>query len=177
MPRIPTLPLVLPLVLLLALVTANCGGIAALQRIVQPPRFEQAPERPAEISFTAPSLSNPAGGAGVTVWLQVTNPNPFGFTLTTLDTELMLEGSRAATGSFPLGLPLGALQQTVIPLDLAISFADLPGIGAALRRATTGNALVYELHGTIGIDAGPIGQPTFGPLRLMTGELRVPALR
>ena len=169
--------LTLPIVLALALLAASCAGMTALQRIVQPPRFEQAPDRPAEISFTAPSLANPAGGAGVTLWLQVTNPNPFGFTLTTLDTELMLEGSRAATGSFPLGLPLGALQTTVIPLDLAISFADLPAIGAAVRSATTGNPLSYELHGTIGINAGPIGQPTFGPLRLVAGELRVPSIR
>ena len=111
------------------------------------------------------------------MWLQVTNPNPFGFTLSTVDAELMLEGSRAASGTFPLGLPLGALQSTVVPLDLSVSFTDLPAIGAAFQRATSGNALRYELQGTIGIDAGPLGQPTFGPMQLMTGELRVPATR
>jgi len=69
----------------------------------EPPRFEQ--DRPAEIRFVAPSLSQPAGGAGVTLWLRVTNPNPFGFTLSTLDSTLFLEGQRAATGRFPLGRP------------------------------------------------------------------------
>lgn len=151
----------------------GCGGLANLQRIIQPPRFNQAQDRPAELSISAPSLSNPLGGAGVTVWLQVTNPNAFGFTLSRLDTTLLVEGTRAATGDFPLGLPLGAGQTSVIPLDLTISFADLPALGAAIQRATTGDAIAYELEGTVGVDAGPLGQPAFGPLRLVAGELRV----
>ena len=83
-------PAALLLLLLAMAALPGCGGIAALQRIIQPPRFEQVPDQPAEIRFHAPSLSNPAGGAGVTVWLQVTNPNPFGFTLSHLDATLLL---------------------------------------------------------------------------------------
>src|ERR671913_513562 len=115
-----------------ALLTCGCAGLTQLAQIVQPPRFEQADGQPAEIRFLAPSRTMPAGGAGVRIWLEVTNPNPFGFTLSTLAATLSLEGSHAATSDFPLGLPLTARQQSVVPLDLSISFADLPGLAGAL---------------------------------------------
>lgn len=109
----------------------------------------------------------------MTLWLSVTNPNPFGFTLSTLTTTLRLEGSRAATGDFPLGLPLGASQQSVVPIDLAISFTDLPGLTGAVQQAAIGGAIDYQLDGTAGVDAGRFGRSTFGPMRLVDGELRV----
>ena len=77
---------------------------------MQPPTFEQAPGQPAEIRLLTPSFDDPLGGANVRLWMNVGNPNPFGFTLSTLQTTLFLEGSRAAIGEFPLGLPLGARQ-------------------------------------------------------------------
>lgn len=160
-------------VLLFVLLSSACGQLGVLSKIVQPPRFEQADDQPAEIRLLGPSRSMPAGGAGVRIWLEITNPNGFGFTLSTLNATLSLEGSRAATGDFPLGLPLGARQQSVVPLDLSISFADLPGLGGALRQVAIGGAVDYELDGTVGIDAGPFGTPTFGPMLLVTGELRL----
>ena len=39
---------------------AGCGALGQMAQIVQPPRFERA-DRPADIRFIAPSLSNPAG--------------------------------------------------------------------------------------------------------------------
>ena len=152
------------------LTTAGCGALAPLAQLIQPPRFEQA-EQPAELRIMAPSISNPAGGAGVTLWIRVTNPNPFGFTISTLDTTLLLEGQRAATGAFPLGLPLGAGQASVIPIDLTIGFAGLPGLAGVLRQAVTGAPVAYQLDGTVGIDAGRVGQPVFGPMRLVSGEM------
>lgn len=157
--------------------TAGCGALGPLGRLVQPPQFEHADDRAAEIRLLAPSIANPAGGAGVSLWLEVTNPNPFGFTLSTLQTTLLLEGSRAATGDFPLGLPLAAGQTTVVPLDLSISFADIPGLAGAIQQAATGQPIDYQLDGTVGIDAGRFGQPTFGPMRLVRGELRAGSLR
>lgn len=151
---------------------AGCGAIGPLGRFIQPPTFSEADNQPAEIRFIGPSGSNPLGGAGVTLWLEVTNPNPFGFTLSTLQTTLILEGSRAATGDFPLGLPLAAGQTTVVPVDLSISFADIPGLAGAVRQAAAGQPIDYQLDGTVGVDAGRFGQPTFGPMRLVTGELR-----
>jgi hypothetical protein len=145
--------------------TAACGALGPLARVVQPPRFEQA-DRPAEIRLMGPSVSHPAGGAGVTIWLEVTNPNAFGFTLSTLTTTLLLEGSRAATGDFPLE----AGRTSVVPIDLTVNFADVPGLAGMLRQAVAGDPVGYELDGTVGIDAGGFGQPTFGPMRLVQGR-------
>jgi len=155
------------------LVMAGCGALAPLAQLIQPPRFEQG-DQPAEIRFVPPSPGHPTGGAGVTLWLRVTNPNPFGFTLATLDTTLLLDGQRAATGNFPLGLPLGAGQESVIPIDLTISFADLPGLANVVRQAAAGRAVGYQLDGTVGIDAGRFGRPVFGPMLLVRGELTGP---
>lgn len=153
---------------------AGCGAtLAQLGRIVQPPRFAESDDHDPEIRLTPPSAGSPIGGAGLTLWLEVENPNPFGFTLTTIDATLMLEGSRAATGSFPLGLPLGAGQTSVVPLDLFISFADVPALASVVRQAASGRPLAYELDGTVGVEAGRFGQPTFGPLTLVRGELRI----
>ena len=153
--------------------TAGCAGLTQLAQLVQPPQFQQADDRPAEIRFMTPSRTMPAGGAGVRVWLAVTNPNPFGFTLSTVNATLALEGSHAATGDFPLGLPLTAGQQSVVPLDLSISFADLPGLAGVLRQMAIGGEVDYELEGTVGVDAGRLGTPTFGPMLLTRGEVRI----
>jgi hypothetical protein len=155
-----------------ALLTACAGALGTLERLIQPPTFRHADGRSTEIRLSPPSINNPFGGAGVTLWLEVANPNPFGFTLSTLETTLILEGTRAATGDFPLGLPLGAGQTTVVPVDLTISFADIPGLTGAVRQAAAGQPIAYDLDGTVGVDAGRFGQPTFGPMRLMSGELR-----
>ncbi len=142
-------------------------------QIVQPPRFEQAEGQPAELRILGPSRTMPVGGAGVRVWLKVTNPNAFGFTLSTLNAALSLEGNRAADADFPLGLPLSARQESVIPLDLSISFADIPGLAGALRRLAVGGSVSYELNGTVGVEAGRLGTPSFGPMLMTRGEMRV----
>lgn len=155
------------------LAATACGSLGNLQQIIQPPRFEQAPNQPAEIRLLGPSAGSPLGSAGVRIWLQVTNPNPFGFTLSTINADLTLEANHAATGNFPLGLPLNAGQQSVVPLDLSISFSDVPALSRTLGRLATGGSAAYQLDGTVGIDAGRFGTPTFGPMRLTTGELHV----
>ena len=152
---------------------AGCASLGGLSSIIQPPRFEQAEGQPAQLRILGPSRSMPLGGAGVRIWLKVTNPNGFGFTLSTVNAALLLEGSRAADGDFPLGLPLSARQETVIPLDLSISFADLPGLAGTLRKLAIGGSVPYELEGTVGVDAESLGTPTFGPMRLTRGEMRV----
>jgi hypothetical protein len=153
--------------------TSACGSLGNLQQIIQPPRFEQAAGQPAELHLVGPSATSPLGGAGVRIWLAVTNPNPFGFTLSTVNATLMLEGNRAAAGDFPLGVPLTAGQQTVVPLDLSISFADVPGLSRTLGRLAVGGTAPFQLDGTVGINAGRFGNPTFGPLTLATGDLQV----
>ena len=150
---------------------ASLGSLGSLGGLVQPPRFTEAEDQPAEIRLVGPSADRPIGGAVVRIWTRVSNPNAFGFRLATLRTTLLLDGSRAATGDFPLGLPLGAREETVVPLDLSISFSDLAGLSRIVRSAADGQAVPYQLDGTIGIDAGRLGQPTFGPTLLFRGDL------
>ena len=154
-------------------VAEGCASLGQLKGIVQPPRFEQASDRSAEVHLLGPGIDRPVGGASIRLWTRVTNPNPFGLTLSTVRATLMLEGSRAATGEFPLGLPLTAGASTVVPLDLSVSFTDVPGLATVVRRAVDGRPVGYQLEGTVGVDVGPLGQPKFGPMPLASGELRV----
>lgn len=160
------------LVLCLSLCASACASLEGLRGLIQAPRFSQASDQPAEIRIQPPSASRPFGGAVIRLWTQVSNPNPFGLTLGKLDGTLFLEGSRAASAEFPLGLPLGAGQQSTVPLDLSISFSDLPGLADVVRRAARREPVAYHLDGTIGVDAGQLGQPVFGPMTLVRGELR-----
>jgi hypothetical protein len=163
----------LPLAALALLLLPACATLGPLGQLVQPPRFAESREHPSEIRFLSPRADLPLGGAGLRVWTRVTNPNPFGLTLNTLRADITVEGARAASGEFPLGLPLAAGGESVVPIELSFSFADLPGLADAIRRATAGQPLAYQVDGTIGVEAGRLGQPVFGPMRLWTGELRV----
>lgn len=169
----PSRPARLLLVVFCTCVMAACASLGELARMVQPPRFADAPERGDEIRLLAPSRDRPLGGAALRVWARVSNPNPFGLTLSTLRANLQLEGARAATGDFPLGLPLRAGEDAEVPLDLSLSFADLPRLADAIRGAASGRPLAYSVNGTIGVDAGPLGRPTFGPMHLFGGEVNV----
>lgn len=160
-------------VIALTLLLPACATLEQLRQFVQPPTFEEAEGQRAEIRLLPPSVNSPVGGAGVRIWTKVTNPNAFGITLGTLAGTLYLEGSRAAVADFPLGLPLGAQQESVVPIDLTVSFADLPGLANVIRRASGNAPIAYRLDGTIGVDAGQLGQPVFGPMTFVRGDLRV----
>ena len=162
----------LSVVALLASLTMGCAGLERLRGLVQAPSFEQDANQPAEIRLLGPSASSPLGGAGVRIYTRVTNPNPFSFTLGTLRGTLHIEDSRAADVDFPLGLPLRAGGEAFVPIDISISFADLPGLANVIRRAVSRQPLAYRLDGTIGVDAGQLGQPVFGPMTLLRGEMR-----
>ena len=101
----------------------------------------------------------------------MTNPNPFAFTLSTLRGTLFLEESNAATIDLPLGLPLSARGETVLPIDVSIGFAELPGLAPVVRRAASGQPIGYRVEGTIGVEAGRFGTPVFGPMTLFRGTL------
>jgi late embryogenesis abundant protein len=161
------------LAIVLLACSTGCATLESLRALVQPPKFEEAEGQPAEIRLLGPGTDRPLGGAGVRIWTKVTNPNPFGIRLGTLSGTLLLEGTRAATADFPLGLPLSPGQENVIPIDLTISFSDLPALASTLRRAARNETIPYTLDGTIGVDAGKLGQPVFGPMTLVRGDLRV----
>lgn len=159
---------------ILVLVTSSaCASLEGLRQFIQPPRFAEAGDQPAEVRFEPPSARRPLGGAVIRLYTEVTNPNPFGLTLQTLAGTLFLDDNRAADAEFPLGLPLNAGERTVVPLDLSISFSDLPGLADAVRRVSRDEPVGYRLEGTIGVNAGSLGQPVFGPMTLVRGDLRV----
>ena len=54
---------------------------------------------------------------------------------------------------------------------------NLPGLAGVVRQLTGGGSAAYQLNGAIGVDAGRLGQPTFGPMRLATGEFRIAGIR
>jgi hypothetical protein len=156
----------------LVLGLSACASLEGLRALIQPPRFAQATDRPSEIRILPIQAGRPAGGATVRIWTTITNPNPFGFTLSTMDAILILEDVEAAEAEFPLGLPLQARQSDTIPLDLTVSFANIPRLASVLRRAASGEDIGYRLEGTVGIDAGRFGQPTFGPMTWLSGNLQ-----
>ena len=149
----------------------GCATLGPLARMISPPRFEQAPGERTEVQLLPPGQAGGLGGASVRIWTHITNPNPFGIRLSTLDGDLYLEDVRAANGSFPLGLTLNARGDSVVPLDLRIDFSDVSALGGALRRALAGEAIPFRLDGTVSIDAGPLGQPSFGPSTWLRGDL------
>jgi Late embryogenesis abundant protein len=158
--------------LLFSLTVSACASLEGLRGLIQAPQFEQARDRQSEIHLLPVQAGRPAGGATIRLWATVSNPNPFGFTLSTVDATMLLEGIEAAGASFPLGLPLQARQSETIPLDLTVSFANVPRLASVLRQAASGQSVGYTLEGTVGVEAGRFGQPTFGPMTLLTGELR-----
>ncbi len=168
--RTRVIPLMLCGVVCLGL--ESCASLAGLKAFVQPPRFSQASDRRSEIRLASFDASRPLGGATVRLWTTVENPNPFGFTLSELDVTLFLEDVQAAETSFPLGLPLQPRGVETIPIDISISFGDVPRLAGTLRQAARGQAVGYRLEGTVGIDAGRLGQPSFGPMTLVTGTLQ-----
>jgi hypothetical protein len=155
-----------------ATLAAGCATLG-LETLIQPPRFTTVSNQQAELRVLGPSTSRPLGGAQVRLWARVENPNAFGVTLAALRGNLHLENSRAAEVNFPLGLPLLAGRDTIIPLDVNISFSDLPGLADAVQRIVTRNQVAYRLDGTVTLDAGAFGQPTFGPTTWLEGETRV----
>jgi hypothetical protein len=157
---------------LLACMVAGCASLEGLRALIRPPQFEQPRDRPSEIRLLPVQSGRPAGGATVRIWTSVTNPNPFGFALSTVQATLLLDDVEAADADFPLGLPLPPRQTETIPFDLTIGFANVPRLANVIRQAAAGAGLNYRLEGTVGIDAGRFGQPTFGPMTLVTGELR-----
>ena len=148
--------------------------MGSLGSVIQPVRFEAADDRGTEIRLVGPRAGQPLGGAAVRIWTRVRNPNPFGLTLSTLRATLMLEDTRAADGEFPLGLPLRAGEDSVVPLDPSISFSDVPALASMQKRSSVAQPMRYRVDGSFGVEVGRFGSPTFGPMTLFSGEMHPP---
>jgi hypothetical protein len=156
-----------------AMALALASACAALAAAIQMPSFQVDSAQQAQLRLLPPGPGRPSGGAAVRLFARVGNPNPVGITLSSLAGNLELEGRGAARVDVPLGVPLAAGQETVVPLDISVNFADIPSLGSTLLGAITGRAIRYRLVGTVGVDAGVLGQPSFGPTALLAGEVRV----
>ena len=165
------------LVSILLVLAPGCASLGSLGGVVRPPRIAQADGRPAELRLTGPSSRSRIGGATVRLWAEVENPNPFGVLLDRLDGTFFLEDTRAAGVDFPFGLELGARDQTVVPIDLTIDFDDVGALADVVRRAVGDREVGYRLEGTIGVDAGPLGELKFGPTDWLEGELDASIVR
>ncbi|HEX2210717.1 MAG TPA: LEA type 2 family protein [Longimicrobium sp.] len=159
------------LVPLMAIALSGCAGMG-LEQVLQAPTFRVDSNQQAQLRLLGPSLEHPVGGAAVRLYARVGNPNPVGLTLTRLVGQLQLQGSNAARIDFPLGVPLQAGAEALVPIEIAIDFNDIPGLANVARNALTGQPINYSLNGTVGVDAGLLGQPSFGPMQLLSGELR-----
>lgn len=155
------------------LVCVLMSGCASLGALVQPPVFDLASGRDTELRLLGPSTSRPLGGMALRIWTRVENPNSFGLTLAGLAGNIFLENHRAGEVSFPLGMPLLAGADTVIPLDISISFSDVPDLAGVAQQILSQNTVAYRLDGTVTVDAAPFGQPTFGPQTWIRGQSRV----
>jgi hypothetical protein len=162
----------MPALLLLAGLAGGCAALGS-GTLVQPPQFSSVEGQEGELRLLAPGAGRPLGGAQLRLYARVRNPNAFGVTLAALQGNVHLEGARAAQVNFPLGLPLRAATDTIIPLDVSISFSDLPGLADAAQRILTRNRVAYRLDGTVTLDATPFGRPSFGPSTWLQGETQV----
>lgn len=162
-----------PRAILVAAVAAApaCATVGTLSGMIQAPRMRSADDRSAELR-----LSRGAGGplgATLRVYARVHNPNPYGITLSTVRGALFLEGQQAADVDLPLGLRLEARDETEVPIDLTVPLADVPSLARTLARAVTGSPVGYRVDGTMGVKVGELGEPVFGPLTLLEGQVRV----
>jgi hypothetical protein len=73
----------------------------------------------------------------------------------------------------PFGLPLPAQGDTTFPVDVSISFSDIPGLAGLFTRAISGASIPYRLDGRFGVGAGALGNFDFGPQTLLTGSATV----
>jgi len=154
---------------------AALAGCTAFQRFlaIEAPRFEVAQDRPGELTLDPASVLSGRPLATFRVWARVTNPNNVRLTLSTFRGDLLLEGREMAELDLPLGLPLPAARDTVIPLDISFGLPSLSTLGRLGEALLTRSAVAYRLEGTLGVDAGALGQPTFGPRTWLQGRVEV----
>lgn len=158
-------PLAVPLV-------CACASLG-LESGIRAPEFTAADDREPTLRLRSPAAGAPAGGATVRLWAHIENPNAFSLTLSSLAGDLFLGDAEGVAVEFPLGIPLVARGDTVVPLDVSLDFHDLPSLAEAAFAALGSGVLPYRLEATIGVDAGLLGQPTFGPTPVLEGSLRV----
>src|SRR4051795_10020511 len=98
---------------------SGCATLAQLG--IQAPQFTVDGSQQPQLRLVGPSFGHPQGGAALRLYARVRNPNPIGITLARLAGGLQLEGRSAAQVDFPLGVPLRAASESVVPLDITVN--------------------------------------------------------
>src|SRR4029450_11158025 len=101
---------------------------------------------------------------------RVRNPNSTKLKLAKVKGSLFLEGQQAADLDLPLDLELKPRQETVIPIDVNVRLDKDPSLAQTLARSAEGPAVGYRVDGTMGVETAQ-GEPVFGPLTLLEGQV------
>ena len=70
-------------------------------------------------------------------------------------------------------LPGGSNVMSGQTIYFALYVDNVTGVTASLVPLLAGEPIPFRLDGTVGIDAGPLGQPSFGPSTWLRGELDI----
>lgn len=135
------------LMLLPVLITACAPGTQAL---VSAPTFTVI------AAGTGFRVVDPPGvGPGTAVFdvrLRAHNPNPIGLSLASLDGDLYLGGSRAASAAFRGGVDLPAQGSGEITVEIRLPLAHAPHLIATLAKLIGGGATRYRLDASAGVN-------------------------
>lgn len=162
--------------LLLAVAALTLGACAVVtpERAVRNLEFEFVAEGSGLRRLDLPGIGGGSPSATVRIRTRVSNPNPLALRLTGLEFDLYVNANRAASGSFAGGVDLPARGQTVLDLDVTVGLAEATRLVSDLAAAARGQRTAYRLDGTVSVDAGPLGRPSFGPLTIVTGTVSAP---
>lgn len=154
---------------LLALLTACAPGAAPG---IGAPTFRLVPG-----ASGVQRLDLTADGARLVVrtTLQVTNPNPVGLRLTSLDGALVLRDVPAADVRFVGGVDVPAQGSAELVLDVAVPLPGGLGLVEAARDLVAGAPVPYRIEAALGVDLFGV-RSAFPRTTLLQGELDGPPL-
>jgi LEA14-like dessication related protein len=155
--------------LLLAGAASACASINNGGSLVHAPRFREADDQRAQLSF---SSSESPRTATLRVFAEVRNPNSTKLKLSKVKGSLFLDGQKAGEVDLELDLDMKPRQETAVPFDVEVPLDKAPALAQTLARSAEGPAVGYRVDGSMSVETDQ-GQPVFGPLTLLEGEARV----
>ncbi|MCU7842381.1 MAG: LEA type 2 family protein [Candidatus Thiodiazotropha sp. (ex Monitilora ramsayi)] len=159
MSRIP-----LPILVLILFAVSGCATLEQVGQVLegQTPTAEVKGLRLTQLDFS---------GVDLAFDVQVDNPNPVGISLSGLDYDLKLLGSRFLTGEQPMGLQVAANGSSPVAVPVRLEFQQLMTAYQQLKHADKAG---YQLDLGLGFDV-----PVLGSLRVpvsYNGELPIPKM-
>ncbi len=58
-----------------------------------------------------------------------------------------------------------------VKVNMTLTSPSCPAGPQIIQQALTRGSVAYSLNGTVAVDAGVLGQPTFGPMQLIEGSV------